>query len=71
MLDSLAEKSEELKKISNEKSKQHVTSSVEEITAKWNTFVESLESQRDDLNKLGEEWNVRVIFFIEIFLIFI
>ena len=55
----MAEKGEELKKISNEKSKKHVTSTVEEVTAKWKAFTELLETQRDDLNKLGEEWNVR------------
>lgn len=58
LIDSLAEKADEIKKLTNEKSSQDVTLSFDEINRKWNTFIEGLENQRDTYSKLAEEWNV-------------
>lgn len=56
--DALIEKSEELKKMANDKSKEDIALGVEEMKRKWNTCKDNLESREELLNKLGEDWNV-------------
>lgn len=39
-------------------SRQNVNVEVDEITEKWNSTIKTLETRKETLNKLADDWNV-------------